>query len=89
MSNDREARLAFEPSVRRGPDSMREFRLGPLLILAGLARDPNDRLWGITDPSGMTRTRHLVSLHYLEVPDGRRVWGVYLGPLCLYWRWGA
>jgi hypothetical protein len=68
---------------------MREFRLGPLMILVGLAHEPGDRLWGHTEPSGLTRTRHVVSLHYLEVPDGRRVWGAYIGRLALYCGCGA
>lgn len=83
------ARIAFEPLVRRGPDSFREFRCGPLYILYGLASDPKDRRWGHTDPGGQTRVRHVWSVHYIEVPDGRKVWGAYIGPLCFYWRLGA
>ena len=77
------------PPVMLGPESFSEFRLGPLLVLYQLARDPNDRLWGHTEPSGQTRTRHVWSLHWLEVPEGRKLWGAYIGPLCLYWRFSG
>jgi len=74
----------FRPSVKRGPDSMREYRFGPLLLWTGMSRDADDRLWGHTDADGLTRTRHLASLHYLEAPDGQRIWGAYVWSLCLY-----
>ena len=81
--------VAFEAQVRLGTESFREFRRGPLRISYRFARQPGDRLWGHTTPSGTIRVRHALSLHYLAAPDGRKVWGAYLGPLCLYWRWGA
>jgi hypothetical protein len=84
MTTDDEERPRFKPSIKRGPDSMREYRFGHLVIFAGMSRDPEDRLWGHTDTNGLTRTRHLVSVHYLEAPNGQRIWGVYVWRLCLY-----
>jgi len=60
-------------------DSMQKYRFGPLIILTGTSRDPKDHLWGHTAPDRLTRTRHLVSLHYLEVPSGQRIWGYTFG----------
>jgi hypothetical protein len=75
----------FPYNKKRGPDSLKKFQFGPLTIFLGFSKDPDDRLWGHTDENRRTRVRHLISLHFIEVPDGRTVWGIYLGSLCLYW----
>jgi hypothetical protein len=77
----------FNPPVKHRPESYRRLQLGPLLVMYRFSSDTNDKLWGHTEPSGKTRVRHLISLHYLEASDGCKVWGAYIVSLCLYWTW--
>lgn len=85
MSDGNKCPRTFGPAVKRGPESMSTFCFGPIMVFAGLSHTPGDRLWGHTEPSRLTRTRHVISLHYLEKPSGQRIWGIYLWRLCLYW----
>jgi hypothetical protein len=74
----------FPEIQKRGPDPMKTFKLGPIGMIYGFSNDPKDRLWGHTDENRTSRVRHLISLHYIEIPDGRKLWGSYLGSLCVH-----
>ena len=77
----------FGPSPLRELGSFKELTIGKLYVLYGAAQLKDDKLWGHTEPDRRLRTRHLLSLHFLERPDGRRVWGCYVGSFCAYWGW--